>query len=252
MKKQLMLILLPLLLASCGNNTNNSSKINTGIKGRFLNAVERNPYLLKPSVPEEQYAEFNDVDFMTCELDPIKNITGWGVFEDILRDYGKDYIRNRTYSFIYRYDQALTVLKDMTYHYVYFIGYSPNAQDFVRDFMSISVDVYGTYTFNEMGNNKYEINLSAPTSGTEIITAGQYDVNGLGFFAGSNASKHSEPDKIVDFLELNELGVDGTDWYTRSRTVTIEVNPERASDNKIYDDLFKSDFLDDIGPYCTY
>ena len=253
MRKQLVLFLLPLLVSACGKNSNSqSSQINDGIKASFRNSVERNPYLLKPDVPAEDYAEFSDVDFMYCSIDPIKNITGWGVFADILRDYGKDYIRNRTYSFIYRYEQALTVLKDRTYHYVYSIGYSPNAQDFVNNFMYIAVDIYGTYDYQKLSDTNYEITLSAPLKGTETITAGHYDINGLGFFAGSNAWKHSEPDKITDFGELAELGIQESDWYVRSRTVTAEINPENKSGNKIYDDLFNANFLDDIGPYCTY
>ena len=253
MKKQLVLFLLPLLITGCGKNSNDSSsQINDGIKGSFRYTSERNPYLLKPSVPEEDYAEFSDVDFMYCSIDPIQNITGWGVFDDILRDYGKDYIRNRTYSFIYRYDQTLTVLKDCTYHYVYSIGFSPNAQDFVSNFMYIAIDIYGTYTYEKMSDTRYKVNLSNPLKGTETITAGHYDINGLGFFAGNNAYKHSEPDKITNFGELNEIGIDESDWYTRSRTVMIRINPENKSENAGIDDLFNKDFLDDIGPYCTY
>ena len=266
MKKQFLILLFPLLLASCGANADNSSsQLNTGIKGKFLNSVERYPYLIKSTVETEDSREFPDVDFMYCTTYPIKNITGWGVFESILWQWVwhddiqasvyqrvPEAIRERRNSFTYRYDQALTVLKDLTYHYVYFIGFSPNSQDFVSDFMSIEVDIYGTYTYTKTSDNTYAINLSSPLSGTETITGGHYDASKLYWFAGEGAYKHSEPDKVIDFEELRKIGKEEIDWYTRSRVVTVEVSPEKASENKVYDDLFNRYFLDDFGPYCTY
>ena len=252
MKKKLVLILLPLLLASCGGKSNDNIPTNTGLKGKFLNNVERNPYLLKSAAETEDSKLFPDVDFMYCTTYPIRNITGWGVFESIYGDFGEEAIRQRQNSFLYRYEQTLTLLKDMTYHYVYFIGFSPNSQDFVADFMSIEVDIYGNYTYSKIDENKYTIGLSSPTSGTETITGGHYDSSKLYWFAGENAYKHSEPDRIVNFEELREIGKEESDWYVRSRNVVIEMGPEKATDYKVYDDLFNRYFLDDIGPYCTY
>lgn len=252
MKKQFILFLFPLIIASCGKTNDNANKeIDSGIKGTFFNSVERSPYLLSSGAETELSKQFPDVDFMYCTIYPIRNITGWGVFESIYA-ISPDNIRERQNSFIYRYDQSLTMFKDLTFHYEYFIGFSPNLRSEVSDFMSIEVDIYGTYTHTKLADNKYEIYLSTPISGTETITAGHYSTANLGYFAGENAYKHSEPDKIIDFAELRTVGREEIDWYVRSRIVTIEANPKKPSNNKVHDDLFNRYFLDDIGPYCTY
>lgn len=254
MKNKFLILLLPLLMTACGGSTPEASSSlapTTGLKGKFLNSIERNPYLLRSAAETEQSRQFPDVDFMYCTTYPIRNITGWGVFESIYA-ISPDLITSRTYSFQYRYDQALTVLKDNTYHYVYTIAYSPNSQDSVSGFITVDVDIYGTYTYTKIADNEYAVSLSVPLTGTETITAGHYNSNSLDWFAGNGAYKHSEPDKVVNFEELRAINKEEFDWYVRSRVVTIEVSPESASDNKVYDDLFNRYFLDDFGPYCTY
>ena len=253
MKKQLIIVLLPLLITSCGKASTKSddNQVKSGIKGTFVNSVELSPYLLRSAAETDLSRQFPDVNFMYCTIYPIRNTTGWGVFESIYADSPDD-VRQRIHSFEYHYDQSLTLTKDMTYHYEYFIGFSPNTKSEVSDFMSIEVDIYGTYTYTKLDDYRYAVSISTPLSGTEIITAGHYDSSNLGWFAGENAYKHSEPDKIVDFAELREVGHEEIDWYVRSRVVTLEIDSEKPSEKRIYDDLFNRYFLDDIGPYCTY
>ena len=248
--KKAIVILITLFLTSCASNgSSNPSKIETGLKGKFVNEVE-----LKAI--HRDFVGRDEGNFLYTSTYPLNNMSGFGC--DSLS--GPQVIGGVTYyqyhqheagqEFRYYYSQTLTLQKDQTYRYQFEIIFG-NPWN-CPDMMSINADIYGTYIQSKTSDNEYIISLSSPLSGTETIYACHFSVDELWWFGGGITAKHSTPDKVVDFALNREIEREEIDWYVRNRDVRITLATTENPSNTIYDDLFNCYFLDDVGQYCTY
>ena len=228
--KKVLLILTALILTSCGNAKKEEKAY--GLKGKFSNSIELKVLHRKDISTESRYVYTSSF--------PLNTISGYGCYEST--DHGE--------GFCYNYNQALSLFKDGTYHYVYDISFGNPTK--VSNLMGIDVDVYGTYTYHKMNDDEYIISISNPLGGTESYYGCNFSVNELFWFGGGISSRHSSPDKVNDFELNREQNIEEYDWYVRNRTVRITFNREKLSDSLVFDDLFNSYFLDDVGQFCTY
>ncbi len=248
--KKVLLILTPLLLSGCSsNNSNNASKLEAGLKGKFVNEVE-----LK--AVHRDFIGNDEGNFLYTSSYPLNTMTGFGC--DYLtgieviggQQYYQYHQHDPSQEFRYYFGQTLTLQKDNTYHYQYDIIFG-NPWN-CPDMMSINVDIYGTYIHSKISDNEYIVSLSSPLSGTEAFYGCHFSIDELWWFGGGIAAKHATPDKVVNFALNKEINKEEIDWYVRSRDVKISLATLENPSNTVYDNLFNSYFLDDVGQFSTY
>lgn len=238
MKKNCLIIALnALLLISCRNNGSEPINLNNGIKGKFTNDVEYNDVLHRKDIVD--YGRY-----LYTSSYPLNTIHGYGCYEDGAADNGQ--------FFKYSYVQTLMLEKDYTYHYKFSVGFGNLWND--PNFISVNADIYGTYTYMKLDATTYSVKLSTPKSGIEEYHGCDFDVAELFWFGGGKCigSKHSTPDKLFDFALNIETGQEEYDFFVSSKTIKLVVNEENPQQNKIYDELFYSYYLDLLGRYCSY
>lgn len=227
-----------ILLSSCGGNGNKGDTLPVGLKGKYKNDVSMSVYYRRQVSTDGRY--------LYVSTYPLNQLTQFGCIDDL----SPEDIARGDRAFNYKYEQSLTLSKDYTYHYVYKIIFGNPGN--CPDMMSINVDIYGTYLYTKTSETSYAINLSSPMSGTESYYGCNFSVNELFWFGGGITAKHQDPDKVIDFALLKEVNREEVDWYVRSRSVSITIDPESAANNRVTDDLFNSYFLDHVGQFCTY
>lgn len=141
-------------------------------------------------------------------------------------------------------DQRLKLSRDYTYRYQYTILLS-NPQDWGAQFARFVVDISGTYTYNENGEDTYSVTLSAPLSGTETIygsTLSRTDIYGW--------SMHSSADYVLD-IETARAADENfiPDKHIAGRVVTVEKSQEG---NSVSDDIFYRDLMNTLALYSDY
>ena len=237
-----------ILISSCGNGNKGNEEIKSPIKGKYKNETSISVYHKRVPATDDRYLYSTVYPFSLFNSD-------WS--DPSFRTYGcydlrtPSEIANKESAFIYTWSEVLMLQKDYTYHYTYNVNFgNPQGNP---NLMSVEVDIYGTYIYEHNDyDNSYTVNLSSPTSGTEKIYGCHFAVNELWWFGGGIATKHSDPDKEIDFALLSEVDRYETDFFTRSRDVKVIIDAENPANNNVIDDLFYSYYLDYVGQYCTY
>ena len=236
-KNYLIIALTAMLLASCGGNSNEEINLKNGLKNKFSNDVEYNDVLHRKDIVEHGR-------YLYTSSYPLNTIHGYGCYEDGAADSGQ--------YFKYSYTQTLMLEKDYTYHYKFNVGFGNLWND--PNFIGVNADIYGTYTFAKLNDTDYEVKLSTPKSGVEEYHGCDFDVSELFWFGGGKCigSKHSTPDKLIDFALNIETGFEEYDFFTSSKTIKVSADAENPQNNKVYDELFYPYYLDLLGQYCSY
>ncbi len=144
----------------------------------------------------------------------------------------------------YNMDQRLKLKRDFTYEYEYTVVLG-NPGDWGGRFAQIAVDIKGNYTYEEISDGMYSVELSDPTGGTQKLRS--YRVTGGGIYG---LAMHDSDDCVLDYSYLSGLSGYVFDEYVGSRTVVVD----KAEDTQkqLDDDIFYPGLLDYLSQYGTY
>jgi hypothetical protein len=147
---------------------------------------------------------------------------------------------------LYRIDQRLQLNRDYTYNYEYTIILGNPGAWGNLDCAKLHVNINGTFDYskNEYKDDFYNVHLSNPTSGEEKIYG--YHMYGYNIYSWE---RHAEPDYVLDFGALNNVGYYSYDEYVRARSVWVKKSEEG---NIVQDDIFFPFIIDTFGHYSTY
>jgi hypothetical protein len=143
----------------------------------------------------------------------------------------------------YKYEQRLKLKKDFSYSYQYTITLT-NGEEWGKDFATMSVQMNGTFTYEESDSSEYTVTLGNPVAGTQTISG--ITVTGEGNIFAWTAN--NAPTYTLNIE--SELSADENyrfDRYLAGRTVKVD-----KTEKSVEDDLFYADILDDIAPYSDY
>lgn len=211
---------LPLLLCSCGKEEVEKSEIIGSFKSEeSSDVIVTNDASLQGTKNGTTYIYSSDV----YPLNTLKNV-----------------------SCKYEASQKLRLKRDFTYEYTVQIAIANS--DSGAEYTKLESVTYGTYTYEARESlteaEIYTVTFSDPTSGTESWYGAEID--GEGSFNGWTISKSAN--YVVDYSAVGENYE--YDRYVKGKTVTVtKLDTDRyLSDSN----MFFTDFLSDMAPYCGF
>ncbi len=153
-----------------------------------------------------------------------------------------DIFKNATgVTFSYRINQQLKLTSDFTYVYKWEVLIS-NPNQWGRDFGKMTVNISGSFTFEEKESGVYSVKLSNPTGGKQEL----YGINSGGTSNYWNWSMHEQPDFVQNF-DHSDMFTNYDYTYVGEKTVTVNKKEKTIDDN-----LFIPSIFNDMTKYGTY
>lgn len=185
------------------------------------------------------------IDQLTISNDPSTTDSLYCSYEPFSRawDYGNGGKALLSYSI----NQQLKLNANFTYSYKYTIVIS-NPNTWGSEIGRMNVDVNGTFTYADLGDGIFEVEISNPTAGTQEIYG--IDANGLPG-ASDNAyywhwRVHTEPDFVQDFSHSDIFSEYD---YTFVGARKLKVN---KTDKTLDDNMFIPAVFNEMAKYGNY
>ncbi len=149
---------------------------------------------------------------------------------------------------IYKSQQTLRLKRDYTYTYQYDIVLNKKFESSNKDVAKIEVTLNGTFDYltgeSDGSGTQYTVTLSAPESGEKVIYGANIALEGsVAAWTVANSASYA-----LDLADADQNGNYVFDKYTEGRTVSVV----KGFENVLEDDIFFTDVLEEIAPYCSY